>query len=82
MKYSDDLTSLSNEIFLGIDTDRTESEKTNRQKTMGDFVIKLMFQMLVNVYRLYDVNYLPKDDISGWSNTYLRILSSKTVIQQ
>ena len=82
MKYSDDLTSLSNEIFLGIDTNRTESENTNRQKTMGHFVIKLMFQMLVNVYRLYDVNYLPKDDISGWSNIYLRIFSSKTVIQQ
>ena len=82
MKYSDDLTSLSNEIFLGIDTNRTESENTNRQKTMEHFVIKLMFQMLVNVYRLYDVNYLPKDDISGWSNIYLRIFSSKTVIQQ
>ena len=65
-----------------MDTDRTESEKTNRQKTMGHFAIKLMFQMLVDVYRLYDVNYLPTDDISGWSNTYIRIFSSKTVRQQ
>ena len=62
MKYPDDLTSSSNEIFLGMDTDRTESEKTDRQKVMEHFVIELMFQMLVDVYRLYDVNYLPKDN--------------------
>ena len=43
MKYPDDFTSLSNEIFLVMDTDRTESEKTNRQKTMGHFAIKLIF---------------------------------------
>ena len=62
MKYPDDLTSLSNEIFLVMYTDRTESEKTDRQKIMENFVIELMFQMLVDVYRLYDVNYLLKDD--------------------
>ena len=63
MKYPDDLTSPSNEIFLGMDTDRTESEKTDRQKTMEHSVIELKFQMFVDVYRLYDANYLPKDDI-------------------
>jgi len=62
MKYPDDLTSSSNEIFLGMDTDRIESEKTDRQKVMEHFVIELMYQMLVDVYRLYDVNYLPKDN--------------------
>ena len=62
MKYPDDLTSLSNKIFLVMYTDRTESEKTDCQKIMEHFVIELMFQMLVDVYRLYDVNYLPKDD--------------------
>ena len=62
MKYPDDLTSSSNEIFLGMDTDRTESEKTDRQKVMEHFVIELMFQMLVDAYRLYDVNYLPEDN--------------------
>ena len=62
MKYPDDLTSSSNEIFLGMDTDRIESEKTDRQKVMEYFVIELMYQMLVDVYRLYDVNYLQKDN--------------------
>ena len=32
MKYPDNIISLSNEISLGMDTDRTESEKTDRQK--------------------------------------------------
>ena len=38
--------------------------------------------MFVDVYRLYNVNSLPKDDNSGWSNTYLLILSSENVRQQ
>ena len=49
---------------------------------MEHSVIELKFQMFVDVYRLYNVNYLPKDDNSGWSNTYLLILSSETVRQQ
>ena len=40
MKYPDDLTSLSNEIFLVMYTDRTKSEKIDRQKIMEHFVIE------------------------------------------
>ena len=43
MKYLDDLTFLRNKIFLGIDTDRKESEKVFCQKTIEHFVIELMF---------------------------------------
>ena len=49
---------------------------------MEHSVIELKFQMFVDVYRLYDANYLPKDDIFGWSNTYFLIFFSKTVRQQ
>ena len=52
MKHPDNIMSLSNEISLEIDTDRTESAKTDRKKTMDHFVIEFMFQMLVDVYRL------------------------------
>ena len=52
MKYLDNIMSLSNEIFLGMDTDRKESEMTDRQKTMDYFVIEFMFQMLIDAYRL------------------------------
>ena len=52
MKYLDNIISLSNEIFLGMDTDRKESEMTDRQKTMDYFVIEFMFQMLIDAYRL------------------------------
>ena len=52
MKYLDNIMSLSNEIFLGMDTDRKESKMTDRQKTMDYFVIEFMFQMLIDAYRL------------------------------
>jgi len=83
MKYPEDLLHLSNEIFIGIDIqDNNTKAKTDRQKGMEFYVIEIMFQMLVDVYRLYDINYLPKDDITGWSNTYMLIFSSATVRQQ
>lgn len=82
MKYPDDLLHLSNEIFLGMDIQYNTEVKTDRQKGMEFYVIEIMFQMLVDVYRLYDVNYLPKEDITGWSNTYMLIFSSATVRKQ
>ena len=83
MKHSDELKYLADEIFLGMDfTEDGTINKTPKQKQMEFYVIEMMFQMLVDVYRIYDIDYLPKEDITGWSNTYILLFSSKTVRSQ
>lgn len=82
MKHSDDLKYLADEIFLGMEFDEENIVKTPQQKQIEYYVIEHMFQMLVDVYRIYDINYLPKNDITGWSNTFILIFSSKTVRKQ
>ena len=82
LKHQEDLHYLADEIFLGLDIEKSGIEKTERQKYMEYFVIETIFQMLVDVHRLYDVDYLPKNDVTGWTNTYMLLFSSKTVRNQ
>ena len=82
LKHSDDLKYLADEIFLGMEFDEENIVKTPSQKQMEYYIIEMMFQMLVDVYRIYDINYLPRNDITGWSNTFVMIFSSKTVRKQ
>jgi hypothetical protein len=83
MKHSDELKYLADEIFLGMDfSEEGTINKTPKQKQMEFYVIEIMFQMLVDVYRIYDIDYLPQNDITGWSNTYIMLFSSKTVRNQ
>lgn len=82
MKHSDELKYLADEIFLGMEFEEENIKKTPKQRQMEYYIIEMMFQMLVDVFRIYDINYLPKDDITGWSNTFVLIFSSKTVRKQ
>lgn len=82
MKHSDELQYLADEIFLGMEFDEENIVKTPKQKQIEFYVIEHIFQMLVDVYRVYDINYLPKKDITGWSNTFVMIFSSKTIRKQ
>lgn len=82
MKHSDELKYLADEIFLGMEYEEDQIQKTPSQKQMEYYIIEMMFQMLVDVYRIYDINYLPKNDITGWSNTFVLIFSSTTVRKQ
>lgn len=82
LQHPDDLRHLADEIFVGLDSATSQVERTERQKYMEHFVIETIFQMLVDVHRLYDVDYLPKEDVTGWANTYLLLFSSSTVRAQ
>ena len=82
MKHSDDLKYLADEMFLGMEFNEEDIQKSQKQKQMEYYVIEHMFQMLVDVYRIYDINYLPQNDITGWSNTFVLLFSSETVRRQ
>ena len=79
MKHQNELQHLGEEIFVGYPDEYEKPEKTLEQKRMEYFVIEIMFQMLVDVFRMYDINYLPSNDVIGWKNTFMLIFSSETV---
>ena len=82
LHYLEDLKHLAKEIFTGYPNKSKHIKKTKKQKMREYFVIEIMFQMLVHVFRLYDIDYLPKNDIYGWRNTFVLIFASNTIREQ